>query len=84
MPSELFGDFLDVMEESYYKEKKKVKEMLKELGITLTPSTDPQSVINELAKSPNFAALEQKNLQQIVINVRTFPLLTSFPRLSGK
>jgi len=68
LPSELFGDFLDSLEDQYYKEKKKIKEILKELGITITPSSDPENIIAEMSKSPKFASVDSTKIKQMISN----------------
>jgi len=69
LPSELFADFIDSLEDHYYQEKKKIKDLLKETKISITPSTDPDIIITELSKSSKFATIDQKNLKQTIINL---------------
>jgi hypothetical protein len=60
------------LEERYYQEKKKVKDILKDLGIILTPTSVADDVYSQVEASPKFEFVDQKTARQIISNVCTF------------
>jgi len=62
-PAELFYDFIDDLEERYQKDKKRVKEMMKDKGITPTPSMSYQQFCETLSSHDKFSVVDSSNLK---------------------
>jgi len=62
-PAELFYDFIDDLEERYQKDKKRVKEMMKDKGIIPTPSMSYQQFCEALSAHDKFSVVDSSNLK---------------------
>jgi len=65
LPSELFSDFLEELEERFQKEKRRAKEMLEDIRFAITPITTLEDFIAALSKHPKFELLQAKNFAML-------------------
>jgi len=63
LPSELFGDFLGDLEEKFHREKKKVKEILREAKFPVTHKTSMEEFFTVLSANPKFETINPKSHQ---------------------
>jgi len=61
LPSEMFGDFMDDLEDRYHNEKKKVKEILKEIGFVVRAQTTFDDFLKAISSSPKFESISIRN-----------------------
>lgn len=61
LPSEIFEDFIEELEEVYYKDKDTIKEILKESNYIVTPNSKVEEIENIVINHPKYANLNKKN-----------------------
>jgi len=69
LPSELYGDYMDSVEEGYYKDKKTLKEILREIGFSVTPRTTYEELYGALVIHPKLPIISDKNLSFLIQDV---------------
>eukprot|EP01117_Protostelium_nocturnum_P005862 TRINITY_DN2112_c0_g1_i2.p1 TRINITY_DN2112_c0_g1~~TRINITY_DN2112_c0_g1_i2.p1 ORF type:complete len:600 (+),score=238.68 TRINITY_DN2112_c0_g1_i2:47-1846(+) len=60
LPSELFGDWLDELEEIFLRERKKVREIINDLAVDFSPKMTQLEFISAIAGHPLFSSLNNK------------------------
>jgi len=65
LPSELFGDFMDDLEEKFDKEKKRVKEIIKENKLVITPKTTKEEFLSLLSTHPKSQMIDSRDHQAL-------------------
>jgi len=64
-PAELFYDLIEDLEERYHKEKKRVKEILKEVQVNVNAQVPYESFVEAINKHENYQLLDESNLKFI-------------------
>lgn len=61
LPSEIFADFMDTIEEDYHQDKKKLKEILRDLNFSLTPDISFENFLENIKKHEKFNIIHKNN-----------------------
>jgi len=65
LPSELFGDFMEELEERYHIDKKKLKEILTEMNFNWTPKTTFQSFVSIMSQNQRWELINEKHHEHL-------------------
>jgi pre-mRNA-processing factor 40 len=69
-PAELFYDLIEDLEERYHKDKKRIKEILKENQVIINPQITLESFIEAINKHDYFQFLDETNLKFIYTDLQ--------------
>jgi len=64
-PAELFYDLIEDLEERYHKEKKRVKQILKEVQVNVNAQVSYETFVEAINKHENYQLLDESNLKFI-------------------
>jgi len=65
LPSEIFGDFKEELEERYSRDKKKVKDMIKDNGFELSAKSTLLQLKSAISSQSKFDTISEKNIEII-------------------
>jgi pre-mRNA-processing factor 40 len=65
LPSQIFGDFIEELEEKYYKDKKKLKEIIKEQNISVGNCKTIQEFSMKISVSTKISLVDAKNIPSL-------------------